>query len=254
MKRILSCLLALFVMTTQSYAYQSRCAFNYYGGKPPVINNKNTEISSQELCFSDFVVMYDTSRKTLLWSAEKVTQSMMRGADATPRVDTFHEENMIKPEFRTTLKDYVSSGYDRGHMTPAGNEPNLKSQFESFSLSNMVPQNPSLNRGIWSQYEESVRDVVKSRGDLYIITGPLYIKPIKTIGNNVPVPDSVFKIAISPSERKAVVFLAKNDSSKQTSFISVSDIENKTGINFIPVISSTQKIRKEIILGLNTSK
>lgn len=238
-----------------SYALQSNCSYNYYGGKSPIISEKKIESSTQEICFSDFVVVYDNSRKTLLWSAEKLTPDMMVGALATPRVDTFHEENALKKQYRTTLKDYVGSGYDRGHMTPAGDEPNLKSQFESFSLSNMVPQNQSLNRGIWAQYEESVRSLVTSTNhELYVITGPVFSKNVSYIGNRVPVPDQVFKIVISPSEKKIVVFVAKNDSSKQTSFISVSDIEAKTGINFVPVVSAVQKNKKETIQGLNTSK
>jgi len=254
MKRFLL-FISLILVSVPSQASQSNCPYNYYGGKSPTITDKRIESSSQEICFSDFVVVYDTSRKTLLWSAEKITPEMMVGALATPRVDTFHEENALKKQYRTTLKDYSGSGYDRGHMTPAGDEPNLKSQFESFSLANMVPQNQSLNRGIWAQYEESVRSIVMTtKTELYVITGPVFSKTVSYIGNKVPVPDQVFKIVISPSDKKIVVFVAKNDSSKQTSFVSVSDIESKTGINFVPVVSSVQKIKKETIQGLNISK
>ena len=34
-------------------------------------------------------------------------------------------------------------------MTPSGDMPDGDAQADSFSLANMVPQTPELNRGVW---------------------------------------------------------------------------------------------------------
>ncbi|WP_131798045.1 DNA/RNA non-specific endonuclease, partial [Enterobacter roggenkampii] len=53
------------------------------------------------------------------------------------------------------LKDYAKSGYDMGHMTAAGDAGTAQEQLETFSLANMTPQLPDLNRKAWRLMEEA---------------------------------------------------------------------------------------------------
>src|SRR5699024_839614 len=65
--------------------------------------------------------------------------------------------------------DYQGSGFDRGHMAPAGDMHNQESMAQSFSLANIVPQNAQHNRGAWSKIEADTRKYVsRAQGDVYI--------------------------------------------------------------------------------------
>jgi DNA/RNA non-specific endonuclease len=60
-------------------------------------------------------------------------------------------------------------------MTPSGDMPDERSQYDTFSLANLVPQEPKNNRGIWEGIESAVRQLAEKRGELYVITGPLFV-------------------------------------------------------------------------------
>jgi DNA/RNA endonuclease G (NUC1) len=72
------------------------------------------------------------------------------------RKNAFHAEPMLPKEERAELADYEHTGFDRGHMAPSGDMPSLEAQQESFSLANIAPQTPELNRGIWEGIEAAV--------------------------------------------------------------------------------------------------
>jgi endonuclease G, mitochondrial len=137
------------------------------------------------------------------------------------------------------LKDYAGHPYDRGHLAPAGNNTQSEQVMsESFFLSNMVPQVPNNNRGIWKQLETFVREWVVDNGmDLYVISGTVYNKEFKTIGEGkVGVPDQLWKVIIDRKEGKAIAFIFPNtalpveDLPKYAT--TVSAVEKLTGINF----------------------
>jgi DNA/RNA endonuclease G (NUC1) len=67
----------------------------------------------------------------------------LRAADVTERRDAFHEEPRLPPDERAYLDDYARSGFDRGHLAPAADMPDEKAQHESFTLANMIPQDPA---------------------------------------------------------------------------------------------------------------
>ncbi|MFX4408632.1 DNA/RNA non-specific endonuclease, partial [Acinetobacter baumannii] len=85
--------------------------------------------------------------------------------------------------------------YDRGHMSPNCDMPTKDSQFDSFSLSNMVPQAPKNNQEVWRKLEDATRAVVtKQKQDAYVVTGPIFEgQRLKTIGRGVIVPSAVYK-------------------------------------------------------------
>ncbi|MFH4117789.1 DNA/RNA non-specific endonuclease, partial [Acinetobacter baumannii] len=88
------------------------------------------------LCFNGFNVLYSGMSKTPLWSAEYLSPERL--STKIKREDNFHEETRVPERHRSLLSDYRGSGYDRGRMSPNGDMPTKDSQFDSFSLSNMV--------------------------------------------------------------------------------------------------------------------
>jgi len=135
--------------------------------------------------------------------------------------------------------DYLHSGYDRGHLAPAADMAwSEKSMVESFYYSNMSPQVPSFNRGIWKQLESQVRNWASTDQELYIVTGPILTEHLPTIGENkVSVPKSYYKaiLSIEANELNAIAFLLPNESSHLPLphfSISIDSLEQLSGIDF----------------------
>lgn len=77
----------------------------------------------------------------------------------------FKEDASIPPHLRARLVDFAHSGYDRGHLAPAADHASSQARMDAtFTLSNVVPQSPSLNREYWARLEKFVRDLTKRFG------------------------------------------------------------------------------------------
>lgn len=135
--------------------------------------------------------------------------------------------------------DYTRSGYDRGHMAPAGDfKYDQAATNETFYMSNMSPQDHALNIGLWNDLEEQVRRWAKGRGSLVVVTGPVLRPGLPTIGRSaqVAVPERYFKIAYDPARQQAIAFLVENRNYSDTNLremaVSVDDVEKATGVDF----------------------
>jgi DNA/RNA endonuclease G (NUC1) len=89
----------------------------------------------------------------------------------------FFEDPTSDPALRATLDDYRGSGLDRGHMAPAADASRLSqaAMDETFSLSQIVPQHPELNRKYWARMEAMVRKLGREHDDVFVISGPLFL-------------------------------------------------------------------------------
>lgn len=123
-------------------------------------------------------------------------------------------------------------------MAPSGNMPDAASQRESFSLSNMVPQNRRLNTGLWSRIDETVRDVATLDGEAWVVTGPLSVgEDVRAIGdNNVLVPTMVWKAVYDPNRRGAAVYVADNEDTPNCRIMTVDAFKAISGIEFFPFL------------------
>ena len=145
-----------------------------------------------------------------------------------------------------SLADYKGSGYDRGHLAPAGDLAfSSTAMSESFYMSNMSPQHPSFNRGIWKQLESLVRAWATEKSVLYVATGALLESGLSTIGSNgVSVPRYYYKVLLDYDEANgyytAIGFILPNrkgQKSLQDYVVSIDDVEQRTGIDFYTQLS-----------------
>ena len=127
-------------------------------------------------------------------------------------------EAFINPATRANYRKiyYKKSGYDRGHMAPAGDFRNSKEKMQdTFYLSNIAPQCPQLNRGYWLKLEKHVRQLAKDHGRVFVITGPVFV-PIQkgnkrfvsyeVIGkNDIGVPTHFFKVIRAKNSNGALL-------------------------------------------------
>lgn len=222
-------------------ASNSVCLTQFYREVPPYLAKDSLKKHSYPLCYNGFNIMYSGVSKTPLWVAESLTPARL--SQKIKREDNFHEESRVKESHRATLADYRGSGYDRGHMAPNADMSNKDAQYDSFSLANMVPQAPKNNQQVWRELEEATRALVtKQKQDVYVITGPIYKgKKLKTIGDGVIVPTAVYKAIYMPKANVIGVYYAPNDDSQKVNIISVCQLEEETGINFFPQLTSEQK-------------
>lgn len=116
----------------------SECLKQFYREEPPFLAKESLQKNTYPLCFNGFNVMYSGMSKTPLWTAEHL--SPQRLSQKIKREDSFHEEKRVSEKHGALLSDYRASGYDRGHMSPNADMPDKASQYDSFSLANMVPQ------------------------------------------------------------------------------------------------------------------
>ncbi len=153
------------------------------------------------------------------------------------RKDNFRVDPKLS-QWSATPADYKASGYDRGHLCPAADMSfNTKAMSETFYMSNMSPQVPMFNRGIWKKLEEHVRERAK-REKLYVVTGPIFKSNKGKIGKGeVTVPGYYYKLFYSPSKQQMIAYVLPNEESKRplNSFaVPVSKVEKMTGIDFFP--------------------
>jgi endonuclease G len=129
-------------------------------------------------------------------------------------------------------------------MAPAADMPTEQAQHESFSLANIVPQNRKNNQILWAAIEGATRHLTNLRGELYVITGPVFEgDKLDRINGRVLVPTHVFKAVLDPAKQEAAAWLAPNNDSGEYQVINVDTLERRIGINLFPKLTDTAKQR-----------
>ena len=201
-----------------------------------------------------YTLSYNEKHEQANWVAYELT--------ATETKKTVERSNDFRPDevIRTgsaTNDDYQGSGYDRGHLAPAADMGwSEKAMEESFFYSNMSPQAPSFNRGIWKRLEEQVRQWAVDNQSIYVVTGPVLTDNLPTIGyDKVSVPRYYYKVILdyTKPELKGIGFILPNASSTlplQSFAVPIENVERKTGINFFSALPDEQEeaIEKKICL------
>jgi len=189
-------------------------------------------------CREGYALQHDNVAKIASWAAWTMPPEETIGCN--PREDAFTADAVLPKSSRAEPSDYAKSGYDKGHMVPDADLSWSKiTSLESFLMSNMSPQLPNLNRGVWKLLESQTRAWAWSRKHaLTIYSGNIYkLGTSKTIGENkVVVPDALYKIVIDDVSGEVLAFHFPNVDKQPTDLklrlTSVSEIERQTGIAF----------------------
>jgi endonuclease G len=178
------------------------CRQHFAGGLPPV---QPRAPKLRELCFDAFALLHSGNTRSPVYVAERLNRQSLQQAQGVARSNRFFADARLPRGERAELDDYRGSGYARGHMAPAGDMPTATAMAQSFSLANMVPQDPAHNSGAWSKIEQDTRKyVMRAQGDVYVITGPAYTRDYRSIGpRGVAVPTELFKLVYDPHTGKS---------------------------------------------------
>jgi len=256
-KRLFLYWIAVFILVSvalirvfKPFLYHHPDIFNLSGAKthiPPIDPGilKNADFGLPLVKQGDEIVRhyaytldFSDKDKEPFWVAYIFRKSYLQGE--LKRANHFESD----PDVRTgsaSLDDYRHSGYDKGHMAPAGDMKwDERAMSESFYLSNVCPQNHKCNDGIWADLEKAVRYWANDDSIEYIVTGPILPAPgSPKIGeDHVTVPAYFYKVVFSPyPSPKAVGFIIPNQPEYESFWhyaCSVNQVEKATGIDFFP--------------------
>lgn len=223
---------------------------------PPIFDNFIPSSTTGEIIKHDhFALSYAEKHEQAEWVAYELTVEMLN-ADRVARMNNFRPDPKVR-KASASPRDYVNTGYNRGHLVPASDMGFSKeSMSESFYMSNISPQIRNFNSGIWRELEEQTRDWARKFKHLYVITGPILSEAVREqIGQNkVSVPDQYYKILldITEPELKAIAFLIPNEVRVEPILkfaVSIDVIENLTGIDFFPQLEDKleEKLEEDVV-------
>ncbi len=205
-----------------------------YGDLTAVVTNP--DVKSVEKEYEGMKLSFNTGYHIPNWVAWELTDSETDGEVA--RTNKFSSD----PDMEGSAEswDYNYSGYDRGHMAPAGDMKwSRKAMEETFYMTNICPQAKVLNTGAWKRLEEKCRQWAVTDGSIVIVCGPvLGKKPIEYIGDSrVYVPSKFFKVILSPNTTpmRGIGFIMPNGKPKggmQACAVTIDSVEALTGHDF----------------------
>lgn len=212
--------------------------------------------SDEIIKHTGYTLCYSEEHEQAKWVAYHLTSKMVNESNEE-RTNKFIDDTEVTTG-SASVNDYKKSGYDRGHLCPAGDmgwsEQTMK---ESFFMSNMSPQVPKFNRGVWKNLETNIREWTVNNKELYIVTAGVLNGKLKTIGKNkVSVPQYFYKVILDYElpEYKAIAFVMPNKSSKKSIYsfaVSIDSVEHLTGIDFFPALPDSIENRLEAQVNLS---
>lgn len=194
-----------------------------------------------------FNLCYGENDEQAVWVSYMLTRIMVE-TNNCQRTDNFKADAAVSTGSATPA-DYKSSGFDRGHLCPAADMNfNCTAMKESFLMSNMSPQTPSFNRGIWSRLEDLMRQWAVLYDTIYIATAGILNQPcLGHIGaNNVSIPAAYYKYIYRNTAKGStcIAFVLPNEGSQQALFefvIPTDSLEALSGIDFMPCLPSEEQ-------------
>lgn len=196
-----------------------------------------------------YTLSYNEAYEQANWVYYSLTDSMILNS-GEERSNSFKMDKFVTT-ISAKSSDYTKSGYDRGHLCPAADMGFASvAMEESFLMSNISPQVPDFNRGIWKELETTVREWAIKERQLYIVTGPVFKNNKGSIGKEeVLVPGYFFKIIYDPTdEPKLIAFVFPNQKSDRllTDFaVSTNEAEQLTGFDFFSQLPDDKENKLE---------
>lgn len=188
-----------------------------------------------------YSLKYSETHEQAIWVAYQLTSS--ETVPVVKRGNYFRTDPLVST-ISSDKDDYYKSGYDRGHLAPAGDMAFDKiAQDESFYYSNVSPQLPGFNRGIWRGLEFRVRKWAVEFDSIYVVTGPILKKDLPQIGeNNVSIPEYYFKAILvnNDAKKSAIGFIMPNMEGLENKYsnftVCIDSIEKVTGLDLFPLL------------------
>lgn len=240
---------------------------NLLMGNPSQATSSPSNSENYLIARPQYALSYSKTKGIPNWVAWELNASWLGDAH---RVGKFAPDEDLPTDWdRVKPSDYTGSGFDRGHM--ANSEDRSRSaedNIATFLMTNIIPQAPDNNRGVWVQLENYNRQLVRSGKELFIISGGhgqggIGEKGLKaTVGRGkVVIPAVTWKVilvldrpnagvaGVDRNTRTIAVIIPNKQGIKSDPWqqyqTSVKEVENLTGYKFFNNVPSD--IREAII-------
>lgn len=200
-------------------------------------------VPQQLLVRRGYITSYNKATLLPNWVAWRLTADNVDGQ--WQRVKQYHEDEEV-PEPRAVPEDYRgcgNMGLSRGHMCPAAdNKWDRKAIYEANALTNICPQDRSMNSGVWNSVEMDCRKWARRYGEIYVVCGPLLLRgEHQRIGRNgVVVPEAFFKVVLCLTGKpKAFGIIVRNNDGthkRDLYYNSVDQVERIMGMDFFAAL------------------
>lgn len=185
-----------------------------------------------------YALSYNEKYEQAEWVAYKLTKNHLSHTNF--KRPFFIGDNLVKTH-SSDWRNYKNSGYDKGHLCPAGDMRFSKKAFnDTFFTSNISPQKHDFNEGVWNRLEQKVRYWASKYKEVYVVTGGVLENDLETIGSeDVAVPKYFYKVLVASinGKTKMIGFLMPHSDSDEPIYkfvTSVDKIEKMTGVDFFP--------------------
>lgn len=205
----------------------------------PVMPAQSAKWKMRELCYDTFAVLHSGATKTPIYSVQRLNRESIMAAKGQKRTDSFFADARLPSGERSELSDYKGSGFDKGHMSPAGDMPNPEAMAQSFSLANIIPQAPENNQKTWASVESSTRKyVMRARGNVFVFTGPAFTENAGVLKNRVVIPSHIYKLVYDEAENRAWAYWLPNTNEARISApIDYAEFTRRLGFDLLPGLS-----------------
>lgn len=187
-----------------------------------------------------YALWYDTTYRQAAWVAYLLTRSDVR-TTGVERSNRFRRDpEILKRGWPSASDEHYKGGpFDRGHLLPSADRRGTTSENkETFYFSNISPQYPAVNRGVWKNLEEQVREWADRYDSLYVVTGPELVPGLDRRPGGVGVPRRYFKalLVYRQGRCETVAFLVPNTPKVERDFmtylVTVDQLESVLGVDF----------------------
>lgn len=207
--------------------------------------------ASQIVDYPGFRLSFNADYHVPNWVAWELTGEESVASVANRNQATFLPDNSVTG--CSQLADYKGSGYDRGHMCPAGDMKwSLDAMNACFLLTNICPQASQLNGGAWNSLENKCREWAVRDSAIVVVCGPVLSDEITTyIGESkVAVPERYFKVILAPYSNppRGIGFVMNNgyvQGGMQQCAMSIDQVEQITGFDFFADLPDDIEIEVE---------
>lgn len=207
--------------------------------------------TNQIVKHNGYILSYSEENEQAEWVAYELKKSELNYNNNDFKRPFFIEDPKVSSA-SADWKNYRKSGYDKGHLCPAGDRKYSKAAFdETFYTSNISPQLHDFNEGVWNRLEQKVRYWAGKYDGIYVVTGGILDENLPTIGyEDVTVPNYFYKVLLDENngEYKMIAFLVPHQDSDLPLYefvVSVDEIEKRTGIDFFPKLDDADEVRLE---------